>query len=120
MCGAKYSMNKKIGGLTEFEERRTLGWGDFLETVNVIYPVDRMTRGEKNYLKELVSQGHELQEQLNEDWLDHGLMPFQQYAKQMFRLINSQDNVIQKIINYRTELQQYVHEDVKKRKKVQV
>ena len=90
--------------LTAFEERRLLGWGDFLLEIEEQYPIDKLKKDEKKYYNSMVKSGDEIQEQLNENWLVNGFMPYKSYAKQMNYFINLQNEIIENIKYFLKEL----------------
>lgn len=109
--------------ITEFDERRTLTWGDFLLELDNkvkaldIYPVKVRTpkdkRTELKHIKNLIKKGEEYQTQLNEPWLDLGYMTFKQYMSQMHRYIASQDIIIDDIKNFIFNCHDYYKEMLK-------
>lgn len=101
---------------TKFDERRLLGWGDFLEEMDEKYPIDHKLKSEElNYLHKCISKGNDLQEQLNEDW--HGWMSYEKYMRLITSYINSQDIIIRNIIEFRQELNKEYTKENKKCKK---
>lgn len=103
--------------ITEFDERRTLKWGDFLlELEDEIKGLDKYPlrirpvkdkKEERLKIKKLINKGEEIQEQLNEDWLDYGYMTFQQYMKQMNHFIIAQDDIINSIKGFIENCHEY-------------
>lgn len=100
--------------LTAFEERKFLKWGDFLmeiaEQNKKDVEIDKkyaLSKDEKVYLNLQISRGNEIQEQLDETWLDNGFMPYSTYIRQMNRFIAIQDSIISNIIEYMNELKRY-------------
>lgn len=100
-----YSTTKKNGVFTEFDERRLLGWGDFL--IEFEQENHKFNRDEKKFVKQLIEQGNEYQEQLNEEWLDYGYMTFKQYASQMYRYIALQDMIIDNMKKFVENVKKY-------------
>ena len=66
-----------------------------------------LSKDEKVYLNLQINRGNEIQEQLDETWLDNGFMPYSTYIRQMNRFIAIQDSIISNIIEYMNELKRY-------------
>lgn len=93
--------------IAAFEIRRKNVWRNFLDEVEVNLCYLKETsetpkdfKEDKNYIKKLVKRGDDLQEQLDEDWLEEGFMSYKQYAMQMKRYIHLQDLLIDEIRGY--------------------
>ena len=109
--------------ITEFEERRTLTWGDFLLDLDDkvksldIYPLKIRTprdkRSERTHIQQLIKRGEEYQTQMNEPWLDLEYMTYKQYMTQMHRYIASQDIIIDDIKNFISNCHDYYKEMLK-------
>ena len=93
--------------LDKLTERRTLTWGDTLIEFEEQNKDIKFTKEEKSYIKKLITRGNEYQEQLNEDWLEYGLMTYQQYMKQIFRYIALQDIIIEDLFKYADSIRKY-------------
>ena len=89
--------------LSEFKERQYLKWGDFLieleEKIETLFE-NKLEKDEKKYIEQQIKKGDELQEQLNEEWLDKGFMTYQQYMSQIYMYIHLQDEIMKNIERY--------------------
>lgn len=109
--------------ITEFDERRTLTWGDFLldidDKINELnnYPIKIRTakdrKGEYAHIQKLIKKGEEYQEQLNEPWLEHGYMTYKQYMSQMYKFIALQDIIIDDIKSFISNCHEFYKEMLK-------
>lgn len=99
--------------LSEFKERQYLKWGDFLieleEKIETLFE-NKLEKDEKKYIEQEIKKGNELQEQLNEEWLDKGLMTYKQYMSQMYIYIHLQDEIIRNIEKYIINIKNYKEE----------
>ena len=99
--------------LSEFKERQYLKWGDFLieleKKIETLFE-DSLTKDEKKYIEQQIKKGDELQEQLNEEWLDKGFMTYQQYMSQIYMYIHLQDEVMKNIERYIINIKNYKEE----------
>ena len=99
--------------LSEFKERQYLKWGDFLieleEKIETLFE-NKLEKDEKKYIEQQIKKGDELQEQLNEEWLDKGFMTYQQYMSQMYMYIHLQDEIIRNIEKYIINIKNYKEE----------
>ena len=99
--------------LSEFKERQYLKWGDFLieleEKIETLFG-DSLTKDEKKYIEQQIKKGDELQEQLNEEWLDKGFMTYQQYMSQIYMYIHLQDEIIRNIEKYIINIKNFKEE----------
>ena len=100
--------------LSEFKERQYLKWGDFLieleEKIETLFE-NSLTKDERKYIENEIKKGDELQEQLNEEWLDKGFMTYCQYMSQIYRYIHLQDEIIKNIEKYIVNLKKYKEEN---------
>ena len=101
-------LQEKINGYTKFDYRRIFVWGDFLEEMEVKYPVDFLGKEEQNTLRKLIDKGNELQEQLNENYI--GGISFEYYVRKLNACIGKQDIIIEHIKSFRTDLQKWLKE----------
>ena len=101
-------LQEKINGYTKFDYRRIFVWGDFLEEMEVKYPVDFLGKEEQNTLRKLIDKGNELQEQLNENYI--GGISFEYYVRKLNACIGKQDIIIEHIKGFRTDLQKWLKE----------
>ena len=86
--------------LSKFDERRLLGWGDYLEeNSKSIEDVKLDVKMNKSFL-ELLSKGEKIQQQLNKECVSD----YSSYVKTINHYICLQDVVINEIENY---LKQY-------------
>ena len=109
--------------ITEFEERRTLTWGDFLldlddkvkslDIYSLKIRTPRDKRSERTHIQQLIKKGEEYQTQMNEPWLDLGYMTYKQYMTQMHRYIASQDIIKKKKKNFISNCHDYYKEMLK-------
>ena len=99
--------------LSEFKERQYLKWGDFLieleEKIETLFE-NKLEKDEKKYIEQQIKKGDELQEQLNEEWLDKGFMTYQQYMSQIYMYIHLQDEIIRNIEKYIINIKNYKEE----------
>lgn len=99
--------------LSEFKERQYLKWGDFLieleEKIETLFE-NSLTKDERKYIEQQIKKGDELQEQLNEEWLDKGFMTYQQYMSQIYMYIHLQDEIIRNIEKYIINIKNYKEE----------
>ena len=99
--------------ISEFQERQFLKWGDFLieleEKTKTLFE-DNLTKDEKKYIEQQIKKGDELQEQLNEEWLDKGFMTYQQYMSQIYMYIHLQDEIIRNIEKYIINIKNFKEE----------
>ena len=99
--------------LSEFKERQYLKWGDFLieleEKIETLFE-NSLTKDEKKYIEQQIKKGDELQEQLNEEWLDKGYMTYKQYMSQIYMYIHLQDEIIRNIEKYIINIKNFKEE----------
>lgn len=99
--------------ISEFQERQFLKWGDFLieleEQIQTLFN-GKLAKDERKYIEQQIKKGSELQEQLNEEWLDKGLMTYQQYMSQICMYIHLQDEIIKNIEKYIINIKNYKEE----------
>ena len=99
--------------LSEFKERQYLKWGDFLieleEKIETLFE-DKLAKDERKYIEQQIKKGDELQEQLNEEWLDKGFMTYQQYMSQIYMYIHLQDEIMKNIERYIINIKNYKEE----------
>lgn len=99
--------------LSEFKERQYLKWGDFLieleEKIETLFE-NKLEKDEKKYIEQQIKKGDELQEQLNEEWLDKGFMTYQQYMSQIYMYIHLQDEIIRNIEKYIINIKNFKEE----------
>lgn len=99
--------------LSEFKERQYLKWGDFLieleEKIETLFE-DSLTKDERKYIEQQIKKGDELQEQLNEEWLDKGFMTYQQYMSQIYMYIHLQDEIMKNIERYIINIKNFKEE----------
>lgn len=99
--------------LSEFKERQYLKWGDFLieleEKIETLFE-NKLEKDEKKYIEQQIKKGDELQEQLNEEWLDKGFMTYQQYMSQIYMYIHLQDEIMKNIERYIINIKNYKEE----------
>lgn len=104
-------LQEQIKGYSKFDYRRIFVWGDFLEEMEVEYPVDFLGKEEQDTLKKLINKGNELQEQLNEEYM--GGISFEYYAKKLNFCICQQDIIIERIKKFRKDIQAWIKESKK-------
>jgi 1,4-alpha-glucan branching enzyme len=104
--------------LSELEERKKLRWGDFLFELDPEieeWQKANKTRKEalqdKRHLENLITRGYDIQEQLDEDWIDYGFMTFTQYMTQTKSYIHQQDIVMENIKEYLKNTIEYYKEN---------
>lgn len=99
--------------LSEFKERQYLKWGDFLieleEKIETLFE-NKLEKDEKKYIEQQIKKGDELQEQLNEEWLDKGFMTYQQYMSQIYMYIHLQDEIMKNIERYIINIKNFKEE----------
>lgn len=99
--------------LSEFKERQYLKWGDFLieleEKIETLFE-NSLTKDERKYIEQQIKKGDELQEQLNEEWLDKGYMTYKQYMSQIYMYIHLQDEIIRNIEKYIINIKNFKEE----------
>lgn len=99
--------------ISEFQERQFLKWGDFLieleEKIETLFE-NKLEKDEKKYIEQQIKKGDELQEQLNEEWLDKGFMTYQQYMSQIYMYIHLQDEIIRNIGKYIINIKNFKEE----------
>lgn len=107
----QFTNNATINGYSKFDYRRIFVWGDFLEEMEVKYPVDFLGKEEQITFKKLIDKGNELQEQLNENYI--GGISLEYYMKRINNCIYRQDVIIEHIKSFRQDLQKWIKESKK-------
>lgn len=96
--------------LSEFKERQFLRWGDFLieleEKIETMFN-NSLDKDERKYIENEIKKGDELQEQLNEEWLDKGFMTYCQYMSQIYSYIHIQDEIMNNLEKYLINIKKY-------------
>lgn len=93
-------VEREVKMLSKFDERRLLGWGDYLEeNSKSIEDVKLDVKMNKSFL-ELLNKGEKIQQQLNKECISD----YSSYIKTINHYICLQDVVINEIENY---LKQY-------------
>lgn len=97
-----YSMTKKVGNLTEFEERKYLTWGDFLNEIKDDIQNIKLSKVEKQYLSEMLNKGNSIQQILNNS--SNKYAEYELYIKDMLNYFCIQDDLIKDIKSYVKQL----------------
>lgn len=97
--------------MEKFENRRKNVWRNFLKELNSKYPLTAIPKQDRYKVLYLLKKGSELQQQLDENYLDGG---YNWYMKKMNGYIHIQDLVMNDLEYLQKGLFKYYNEELKK------